>query len=86
MEDWRIQNQEDYLMEKTLYFKKYKRYRDDWDHDHCEFCGVKISEEPQDENYGYAMEDEYYWICKTFFHDFKDLFHWTLSNTDMKKE
>ena len=44
MDDWRLFNQEEYLKGKDLVFKKYTKYRNDWDHDHCEFCKETFSE------------------------------------------
>lgn len=75
--DWRLTNQEKYLKGVTLRLKKYKSYRDGWDHDHCEFCWKKFSESPS-ETEGYATEDNYRWICIQCFEDFKDLFEWNI--------
>ena len=41
--DWRLQGQEKYLKGVTLYFKKYIKYSENWDNDHCEFCWMKFS-------------------------------------------
>ena len=78
--DWRLTNQEKYLKGITLQLKKYKRYRDDWDHDHCEFCWEKFSEKLNKAvlSEGYATEDNYRWICIRCFEDFKDLFGWNI--------
>jgi len=53
--DWRLQGQEKYLKGVTLYLKKYIKYRNAWDHDHCEFCWAKFSLEgsPDDLDEGY---------------------------------
>ena len=40
------------------------------------FCWDKISEEKEDLNFGYCMEDEHHWVCETCFNDFKDMFKW----------
>ena len=80
MFDWRLTNQSEYLLGKTFCLKKYQKRRDDWEHDHCEFCNKKISEKSSDENYGYSTIDEYYWVCKDCFEDFKEIFHWTVKN------
>ena len=56
------------------------------DHAHCELCWNKISGNETDIHDGYVDADRIYWICPDCYQDFKDLFHWTLSNTDMKKE
>jgi hypothetical protein len=78
--DWRLTNQEKYLKGITLQLKKYKRDRDGWDHDHCEFCWEKFSESLSETvlNEGYATEDNYRWICTQCFEDFKDLFGWKI--------
>ena len=79
-EDWRLTNQEDYLQGVTLYWKKYKPYRDTWDHDHCSFCWVAFGLEGGGDALaeGYATEDDYHWICEKCFEDFKDMFHWRI--------
>ena len=78
--DWRLQGQEKYLKGVTLYFKKYTKYRDNWDHDHCEFCRAKFSIEdhPGGLDEGYATKDNYYWICRRCFGDFKGIFRWKI--------
>jgi hypothetical protein len=75
-EDWRLQGQERFLIGATLSRKKYKKYRSDWEHDHCEFCSKKFSEQPDDTNEGYVTPDGYHWICDECFADFKDRFKW----------
>ena len=76
--DWRLTNQEEYLQGVTLYWKKYNRYSDTWDHDHCSFCWVEFSLEGSDGalTEGYVTADDYHWICEICFHDFKDMFKW----------
>ena len=78
--DWRLQGQEKYLKGVTLYLKKYIKISDAWDHDHCEFCWTKFSLEgsPDDLDEGYATKDNYHWICKRCFDDFKDIFQWKI--------
>jgi hypothetical protein len=82
--DWRLQGQEKYLKGLTLYFSKYKAYRKDWDHDHCEFCSAKFTEtnEPDTLTEGYTTSDSYRWICKPCFEDFKDLFEWKIGGEE----
>lgn len=62
MDDWRLQGQESFLKGVELKKKTYKRYRKDWDHDHCEYCGSKFSEKDEDINKGYVTTDNYHWI------------------------
>ena len=79
--DWRLQGQEKYLKGVTLYLKKYIKCCNTWDHDHCEFCWAKFSLEdsPDDLDEGYATQDNYHWICKRCFGDFKDIFQWKVT-------
>ena len=77
MEDWRLQGQEKYLKGVILAKKQYQPYRQDWDHDHCEFCGAKFSlGDSVSLQIGYATIDNYYWVCESCFKDFKNLFGW----------
>ena len=82
MDDWRLQGQERYLKRAVLTNKRYRKYRDDWDHDHCQFCGKKFSERPDDLNVGYATNDDYHWICEDCFRDFAQLFQWTVLRSE----
>jgi hypothetical protein len=77
MSDWRLQGQEKYLMDAVFARKQYARFSDEWDHDHCEFCGAKFSLEASEAlQVGYATSDNYRWVCDGCFHDFKDKFGW----------
>ena len=79
--DYRLTNQEKYLKGITLERNKYKRYRDGWDHDHCEFCRGKFSKSLNETELSeeYATEDNYRWVCKQCFEDCKDLFGWVIT-------
>jgi hypothetical protein len=83
-DDWRLQGQEEYLKDISLSWKKYTRYSESWEHDHCEFCWAKFMEEdlPDVLHAGYATEDNYRWICEQCFEDFKDMFNWKVSETN----
>ena len=77
--DWRLQGQEKYLLGAKLQRSRYVRYRWDWDHDHCEFCGVKFAEERSDleiQTAGYCTPDKYRWVCSQCFEDFRERFSW----------
>ena len=76
--DWRLQGQEKYLLGVRLVWKKYSRYSQDWDHDHCEFCWAKFMQEegPDILHEGYATEDNYRWVCQKCYNDFKEMFKW----------
>jgi phage terminase large subunit-like protein len=79
--DWRLNGQEKYLNGAVLSWKKYTKYREGWDHDHCEFCRAKFMEQPGPEilTEGFATPDNYRWICKSCFEDFKDMFQWQIA-------
>ena len=79
--DWRLRGQERYLKGVTLVFKPYLKYREDWDHDHCDFCGAKFMEQKNDKtlNEGYTTEDDYHWVCTRCFNDFKKIFRWKVA-------
>ncbi len=74
-------HQEKYLKGITLRWRKYAKFRDDWERDHCEFCGSKFMENPGPEiqTEGYTPPDTYRWIYKTCFEDFKDMFEWRVT-------
>jgi len=82
--DWRLQGQERHLRKRAWLWKAYRRPREDWDHDHCAFCWAKFMEPgtPGTLHEGYATENDYYWVCKTCFDDFKQMFEWTLASGD----
>lgn len=83
MNDWRLQGQEKYLMESNLVFRKYKKYSEEWQHDHCEFCSLKFSENPKfGAIKGYSTLDGYRWVCSSCFHDFKERFKWILIESE----
>ncbi len=76
-EDWRNTGQDAYLTGVKLFFKKYTIYREEWDHDHCAFCGIKFSLSiPGCLTEGYATADDYRWICPECFEDFREHFKW----------
>ncbi len=79
-DDWRIRGQENYLKGAALHWSRYKQPSETWDHDHCAFCWARFAEEKAGYNdaqqHGYTTEDDYHWICKTCFNDFKDRFEW----------
>ncbi len=77
--DWRLQGQERYLKGVTLKYKKYSKYREGWEHDHCEFCQTKFMEKGSDALHeGYTKKDNYHWICPQCFNDYKDQFKWNI--------
>ena len=78
MADWRLQGQERYLRGVALAKHRYKKPREDWDHDHCAFCWAKfmVGEYPDALHLGYATEDDYHWICNQCYEDFREQFEW----------
>jgi hypothetical protein len=78
-DDWRLTNQMNYLQNAVLVWKEYQAPSESWDHDHCEFCWAKFMEGdyPDVQRTGYATEDDYHWVCKPCFDDFKEMFGWT---------
>jgi hypothetical protein len=80
--DWRLQGQEKYLLGATLRWQRYHAPRTDWDHDHCEFCWRAFSERGGDRNEGYVTADNYRWICRECFDDFKEQFGWKVERAE----
>ncbi|HTR54753.1 MAG TPA: hypothetical protein VMJ10_28880 [Kofleriaceae bacterium] len=78
-DDWRLRGQEKYLHGASWTWKTYRRYRDNWEHDHCSFCWAKLTEPGTDgeAHEGYSTKNDYYWVCATCFDDFKERFAWT---------
>ncbi len=81
-DDWRRQGQEKYLLNKTLIWMDYKPYRDDWEHDHCEFCGTKFSLDADSLKQGYSTLDSNRWICNDCFEDFKIEYRWVIKQVN----
>jgi hypothetical protein len=81
-DDWRLQGQERFLKGKTLYWRRYKAYSETWEHDHCAFCGEKLAEgdNPNALHEGYATKDNYFWVCKQCFYDFREMFEWKVGS------
>jgi hypothetical protein len=82
MSDWRLQGQAKYLAGVPLRRERYCKRREDWEHDHCEFCMRKFSERPGDAHEGYVTEDDYHWICEDCYEDFKGQFQWVVKGND----
>ena len=76
--DWRLTNQDEYLLGIKLYKRKFFRFNETWDHDHCSFCWAKfmVEDVPDALHEGYATEDSSHWICVKCFEDFKNMFQW----------
>ncbi len=71
--DWRLRNQLDYLYGVELFQVDYQQKSSEWEHEHCEFCWDKFSNEIQK---CYTTKDKYHWICTQCYNDFKEMFKW----------
>jgi hypothetical protein len=79
MKDWRLQGQEKYLTDQEFRYKKYADRVTKADHDHCEFCNEKFMDTERDTlTEGYSAKDDYWWVCKSCFDDFKDQFKFSV--------
>jgi len=76
--DWRIDSAK-HARGEILTFKKYTRWSDSWDHDHCEACWKKFMESGEGNSLteGYATQDGYRWICPKCFSELKEIMGWT---------
>ncbi len=73
--DWRLQGQENYLMEEELQFKQYKERATKTDHDHCEFCNIKFTDNHSGTLHeGFTTKYDNRWICRSCYSDFNELF------------
>ena len=69
---------------RTLRWRQWWPCREGWDHDHCAFCQVDIADfdgtpEHPVERAGFVTEDDYHWVCKSCFDDFRERFNWTVA-------
>ena len=84
MGDWRADNAR-HLKGLTLRWRKYAKWSETWEHDHCAGCWAKFAEfeGPDILHEGYATDSEwkgregYDWICADCFRDLKDEMGWT---------
>lgn len=84
-DDWRLQGQEKYLLGRTMRWATWVLYREDWDHDHCEFCMAKIWDRRSvsDDHVQYnaawvTADDSNRWVCRECFADFRARFAWSV--------
>ena len=77
--DWRIFNQENYLLNRKL---KKIVFPACYDHAHCAFCWGKFGSKESAEymRVCYCTLDEQHWICEQCFDDFQDRFKWTVQD------
>ena len=74
-EDWRLNDQMDYLDGEKLERNTFKATETN-DHDHCCFCWKTFSEFPEDTHIGYCTDDRYCWVCEECYDDYKFIFGW----------
>lgn len=77
--DWRLTNQMNYLygaaLKKAIFVQTGIN-----DHEHCEFCMGKFSEEAGALHAGYCTRDRYWWVCEKCFQDFCAQFAWHIED------
>jgi hypothetical protein len=89
--DWRLQNQQDWLTGAALTHGRFQQTSEDFDHAHCEFCWAKFMDPEYRTVRGYMTPDDvltegYHtpggirWICNRCFEDFRDMFSWRIVN------
>ena len=72
----------EYMRGVKLFWRPYQTKSEKWDHDHCEFCWAKFTEDLEDTLHeGYTTDDDYYWVCRDCFALFKDEYKWRADNT-----
>jgi hypothetical protein len=84
---WRIDNAK-HLKGQRLQFRRYSRWSESWDHDHCAGCWTKFAEldGPGIQCEGFATSDDYprgacyEWVCQNCFDDLKETMEWTTTN------
>lgn len=85
---WRIDNAK-HLKGLRWQFRRYTRWSESWDHDHCAACWAKFAEfeGPDIQHEGYASCDDhpggvcYDWVCQACFDDLKDDMEWSGTET-----
>lgn len=81
---WRIDNAS-HLKGIGLQLRRYTRWSESWDHDHCAGCWAKFAEfdGPDIQHEGYTTCDDYRlgacyeWVCQKCFEDLKNEMNWT---------
>ena len=94
-DDWRLNAGNAKLFRGAVFAeKRYVRWSPEWDHDHCAFCWEPFAQEgtdadrPDTHHEGFSTagppndpKDDYYWVCRRCFADFRDHLGWTLRTT-----
>jgi hypothetical protein len=84
MTDWRVENAKG-LKDLGLRRKKYKKWNERWDHDHCAGCWATFAkfDGPEIQHEGYATYNDYKfgadydWVCLPCFSDLREEMGWT---------
>ena len=81
--DWRLTGQERWLTGRHWRWSTWASERDEWDHDHCDFCWAEISDRPIDEHTAYntawmTVDTPEAWVCPPCFEDFRQRFGWSV--------
>ena len=80
-DDWRLCNQESYMMDLAWRRITYRRRSKTWDHDHCNFCWATFMEEDYPDVLHECYAAENHWVCPQCFEDFKERFRWSVDDT-----
>jgi hypothetical protein len=83
MADWRVENAKGFEGARFKR-KRYTRWSEDWDHDHCIACWATFAEfdGPDIQHEGYAScadgkhRADYDWVCLACFADLREAFGW----------
>jgi len=83
MRDWRLNNVKG-LQGLQFQRKRYTKWSDSWDHDHCAACWAKFAEfdGPGIQREGYATCDDYKhgaaydWVCVSCFAGLQEAMGW----------
>ncbi|HYW59011.1 MAG TPA: hypothetical protein VE909_00695 [Xanthobacteraceae bacterium] len=83
---WRIENVK-HLRGVGFQYRRYTRWSESWDHDHCAGCWAKFAEfeGPEIQHEGYATDSDYKlgaayeWVCQECFDDLRNDLQWSVS-------
>jgi hypothetical protein len=70
----------------TLRYQRYKRWSEEWDHDHCAACWAKFAEFDGCQHAGYATCEDYNfgacydWVCRNCFDELKEFMGWKVAS------
>ena len=80
-DDWRLDFAKGHLTGASFRWKKYYRWSETWDHDHCSACWATFSlhdgGDYLKEGYAVTAGEDYAWVCAKCFDDLKDNLLWS---------